>query len=240
MDERSWENRGAFTHSWRIHTWHNVPMETYSSSSSSNAALRAKYATTAWVYDILDAPWERMYRTWRPALVKGLEGTVLEAGVGTGRNLPFYPPTVDVLGIDLSPAMLRRAEKRRRHAACRVTLEQADATNLSHLADASFDAYLSTFMYCVMPDLLQPSALQEMMRVLRPGGRFRLLEMVYSEDPKLRRRQELWAPFVERVYGARFDRNTLRYLRGMEQVRITQTRFLHADTYLLIEGTILA
>jgi ubiquinone/menaquinone biosynthesis C-methylase UbiE len=87
-----------------------------------------------------------------------------------------------------------------------------------------------------MPDPLQPLAIAQFARILKPGGRFRLLEMVYSKNPRLRRRQELFAPFVERVYGARFDRNTLSHLRQATQLRLLNTRFLKHDTYLLIEG----
>src|SRR5262249_24094806 len=48
---------------------------------------------------------------------RGLSGRILEAGIGTGRNFPFYPPGSEVVGIDLSPAMLTRAERRRSMAA---------------------------------------------------------------------------------------------------------------------------
>ena len=88
-----------------------------------------------------------------------------------------------------------------------------------------------------MPDELQPLAVRQFARVLKPGGHFRLLEMVYSKDAKLRRRQEVIAPFVERVYGARFDRNTLQYVRDSRSLEVENTVFLKADTYLLIEGT---
>jgi hypothetical protein len=53
-------------------------------------ALQLKYDITAWFYDILDYPWERQYRNWRPQLVGDVRGKVLEAGVGTGRNLKYY------------------------------------------------------------------------------------------------------------------------------------------------------
>src|SRR5258708_37042196 len=87
-----------------------------------------------------------------------------------------------------------------------------------------------------MPDPLQPPTLAQFARILKPGGRFRLLEMVYSQIPRLRRRQEVFAPFVERVYGARFDRNTLSHVRPTPQLRLLNQRFLKHDTYLLIEA----
>lgn len=201
-----------------------------------NALLQSKYRLTAHLYDALDYPWERHYRRWRPRLVGDLRGRVLEAGVGTGRNLPYYGAAVDLLGIELSAQMLARAARRARRARCRVTLVQEDASVMESVGPGQFDWLVSTFMCCVMPDALQPQAIAQFARVLKPGGRFRLLEMVYSRDAGLRRRQEFFAPFVERVYGARFDRDTLGHLERSGTLRVTATSFLKDDTYLLIEG----
>lgn len=201
-----------------------------------NHHLRSKYQRTAWVYDILDYPWERQYRTWRPEILKDVSGYVLEAGVGTGRNLCHYPASVNLTAIDLSPGMLNAARKRARKASCAITLQVADATDMQQFAAHTFDWYISTFMYCVMPDRLQPRALAEMTRVLKPGGRFRLLEILYSQDRSLRLRQALLAPLVELVYGARFDRKTLDLVQALPSLKVTRTTYLKADTYLLIEG----
>lgn len=201
-----------------------------------NRALQAKYALTGWVYDVLDYYWERQYRRWRPALLGDLQGKVLELGVGTGRNLAHYPRGVDVLGVDLSERMLGAARRRAQAAVCQVRLSVDDAAVLSTVEDGSMDWVISTFMCCVMPDSLQPHAVRQLARALRPGGRFRLLEMVYSESPELRRRQERFAPFVERVYGARFDRQTRTHIDENPDLELTGVRFLKDDTYLLLEG----
>ncbi len=201
-----------------------------------NDFLKEKYRITAWVYDILDYPWERQYRKWRPELLKDIHGEVLEAGVGTGRNLKYYQRDVRLTGIDLSPAMLKKAEKRAKEARCHVTLKQEDATRLSSIPSNQFDWVFSTFICCVMPDPLQPLAIAQFIRVLKPGGRFRLLEMVYSKNPGLRKRQERFAPFVEKVYGARFDRKTLEYIQHSGALKLTSMRFLKEDVYLLMEG----
>jgi ubiquinone/menaquinone biosynthesis C-methylase UbiE len=87
-----------------------------------------------------------------------------------------------------------------------------------------------------MPDQLQPLAIDQFERVLKPGAHFRLLEMVYSKNSKLRRKQQLFAPFIQWVYGARFDRNTLEYLEKSSILKITKTYFLKEDIYLVIEG----
>lgn len=201
-----------------------------------NHNLRSKYQRTAWVYDILDYPWERQYRKWRPGILKDVSGSVLEAGVGTGHNLCHYPASVNLTAIDLSPGMLKAAHKRARKASCKIELKVADATDLKQFAKNTFDCYISTFMYCVMPNQLQPLALNEMARVLKPGGKFRLIEILYSRNRSLRLRQKLLAPFVEFVYGARFDRKTLSLIQAIPSLKVTRTSYLKADTYLLIEG----
>lgn len=200
-----------------------------------NRLLQAKYDVTAWFYDVLDYPWERQYRTWRPGLLADVRGQVLEAGVGSGRNLEHYPAGVSVLGIDICREMIRRAARRARSARCAVELRQEDATLLKSLPGGRFDWIVSTFLCCVMPGHLQPLAIRQFERVLKPGGRIRLLEMVYSRDPRLRRRQERFSGFVERVYGARFDRDTLGHLRRAERLRVVSTRFVKKDVYLVID-----
>lgn len=198
--------------------------------------LERKYRFTSRVYDLLDWPWERRYRRWRPDLVGDVTGRVLESGVGTGQNLRFYPPDVDLHAIDLSEGMLQRARRRARTASCDVTLRKADALDLAHLDDGSFDWYVATFLYCVLPDDLQPTALEEMARVLAPGGRFRLVEMLYSRRFFQRLVQRIMAPYVEWVFGARFDRRTLEHLEAAPGLEITGTRWLKEDTHLLLEG----
>jgi len=202
-----------------------------------NLKNRRRYGITAWFYDILDYPWELQYRTWRLGLLEDVQGHVLEAGVGTGRNLRYYRPGVDLTAIDLSPAMLRKAAKRcAADAVCKVRFVQEDATRMTAIPSASYDWVIAFFLCCVLPRELQDQAIGQIARVLKPGGRFRLLEMRYSDDPRLRKRQDFFAPFVAKVYGAGFDRHTLSHVQKSSELTVTETRFLKHDTYLLIEG----
>lgn len=61
-------------------------------------------------------------------------------------------------------------------------------------------------------------------------------DILYSKNPALRARQKFLAPFVELVYGARFDRKTLDHIHTIKSLKVTRTNYLKADTYLLIEG----
>src|SRR5947208_3889423 len=88
-----------------------------------------RYHRIAPFYDLLDRPFEgRRYRPLRPLLFQGLSGRILDAGVGTGRNFPFYPREATVVGIDISPAMLAQAERRLNEAAAPVELLGMDVT----------------------------------------------------------------------------------------------------------------
>lgn len=205
-------------------------------SHEKNLFLQKKYNLAAYYYDILDYPWERIYRKWRPKLIGDLRGKILEAGVGTGRNLEIYHEDVELVGIELSKQMLIKAEKRKKKAKCKVTLIHEDATVMQSLDSHQFDWIFSTFMCCVMPDEIQKHAIEQFGRVLKQSGRFRLLEIVYSKNKKIRKRQDLFAPFVETLYGARFDRDTLGHIERSSTLKITNTSFLKDDTYLLIEG----
>lgn len=111
-----------------------------------NRLLQAKYDITAWFYDLLDFPWERLYRRWRPALPSDVQGAVLEAGVGTRQNLRHYPADAIVTGIDLCRGMLQRARKRGRKATCHFVLAQEDVTTMKSIPSNSYDWLISTFL----------------------------------------------------------------------------------------------
>ncbi|MBT6207078.1 MAG: class I SAM-dependent methyltransferase, partial [Francisellaceae bacterium] len=188
--------------------------------------IELKYKWTSIFYDVLDYPWERLYRKWRKKLLSDMTGFVLELGVGTGRNFAYYNREANVTGIDISKHMLEIAKKRATSSNMRIKLVHDDATTLNSQLDNSYDWVFSTFMFCVMDDELQPEALEQIARVLKPGGKFRILEMVYSKNTKLLRRQQLFSRFVEKVYGARFDRKTLNYINDNPNLELSRISYL--------------
>jgi len=106
-------------------------------------------------------------------------GDVLEVAVGTGLNLEAYPPDIRLTGIDLSDEMLEIARARARELGREVALRQGDAQALP-FDDATFDTVVCTFGLCAIPDI--DTALDEMTRVLRPGGRLILVDHVASSS----------------------------------------------------------
>ncbi len=191
------------------------------------------YARVARLYDILDFPFEHgRYKPLRRQLFADLRGRILDAGVGTGRNMPFYPEGGEVIGIDLSPDMLAMAARRRARLGAEVELMEMDVLR-TDFPDNHFDAVVATFLFCVLDEDQQLPALKELARVCKPGGEIRILEYAYSKHPLRRLIMRLWAPWVRLVYGAAFDRGTERYIPEAGLEILTQC-FLHHDIIKLL------
>lgn len=129
------------------------------------------------LYDRLNAGSERRFvARHRSQLLGSLQGKVLEIGVGTGANVPFYPPTAEVIGIEPNPFMLRRARaKLARSGRSNITLQPGSAERLP-FPDQSFDYVVSTLVLCTVAD--PGRALAEIRRVLKPGGALHFIEHV--------------------------------------------------------------
>ena len=125
---------------------------------------------------------EACLRAWRRELLAPLEGRVLEIGAGTGANLPFYPRSLARLVLtDPDRHMQRRLEEASRAGGAAPPVEVAPATADALPFEAgSFDAVVSTLVLCSVPDLAR--TLDEVRRVLRPGGTLVFLEHVAAED----------------------------------------------------------
>ena len=139
-------------------------------------------------------------RAWRRELLADLDGVVLEVGAGTGANLLLYPPAVTrIVLTEPDPAMrrrLRRAVRRARDPRAVVSPAPADALPAD---DGSLDAVVATLVLCSVPD--PASALREIRRVLRPGGRLVFLEHVAATDRPdrftwQRRIEPFWSPLT--------------------------------------------
>jgi ubiquinone/menaquinone biosynthesis C-methylase UbiE len=196
-----------------------------------------RYQRIAAFYDLLDLPFERRrYRALRPLLFQGLDGRLLDAGIGTGRNCEFYPPAAIVSGIDSSPAMLARAHDRCPILAAAGRLYQMDVTALA-FPSASFDAAVASFLFCVLPDDTQVSALSGLGRVVKPGGLIRLLEYVRPQAALRRVVSRIWEPWIAWAYGASFDRQTERYIpeAGLELV---ESRYVVDDLVKLLTARV--
>lgn len=189
------------------------------------AVTKSRYDRIAPFYDLMEWFTERAaFREWRRLLWSRVPaGRVLEVGVGTGKNMPFYPSGARITAVDLSKRMLQRAETRAREMGLDVELQQMDAQHLT-FPDDTFDAAVTTFVFCSVPDPVR--GLRELARVVRPDGDIWLLEHVRVDRPLVGPLMDLLNPVVVRIVGANINRQTIENVRraGLEIVDVENLR----------------
>jgi ubiquinone/menaquinone biosynthesis C-methylase UbiE len=139
------------------------------------------------------------FAEYRRRLVTSATGRVLEVGVGSGFNLPFYDEAVSqVIGLDPSPRLLSKAQRATTRTAGRVDLLEGSAEAIP-LDATSIDTIVTTWTLCSIPEI--SVALAEMRRVLKPDGRLLFVEHGRSPDPRVTRWQDLLTPTWKRIAG---------------------------------------
>jgi ubiquinone/menaquinone biosynthesis C-methylase UbiE len=170
----------------------------------------------------------RDFAAYRGRVVPAAEGRVLEIGIGSGLNLPFYGRTVErLVGLDPSPKLLSMLGENLRGDTPSLQLIEGSAEAIP-LENNSVDTVVTTWTLCSIPDA--PRALREMHRVLRPTGRLLFVEHGLAPEPNVRWWQDHLTPAWKRVGGGchlnraiqslieaagfQFDRFQTGYMRG--------------------------
>jgi len=194
--------------------------------------IKRRYNRVAQIYDWLDKPMESfMFSEWRDILVGEVSGKTLEVGVGTGKNIPFYPEDVDLTAIDFSPAMLEQAREKFKDDPKNITFLEMDVEDM-RFEDETFDFVVTSCVFCSVPHPVQ--GLKEIRRVLKPGGQLRMLEHVRSSHEVIGKLMD-WLNFIPvNIWGANINRETVDNLKkaGFEDIKVTE---LWKDIVKLIE-----
>jgi ubiquinone/menaquinone biosynthesis C-methylase UbiE len=175
-------------------------------------ATKNRYGRIAPIYDFIEILPEMRYRSWRKRFWEIVQGELsrgsrlLEVGVGTGKNIPYWPQEIQFTAIDLTPGMVDRARRRAAKLGVEAEIMERDVQSLQ-VSDNCFDAAAATFVFCSVPD--PALGLQELTRVVRPGGSIFLMEHVRSTDPLMGKLMDLVNPIVRSLMGPSINRDTV-------------------------------
>ncbi|XJZ28024.1 class I SAM-dependent methyltransferase [Bacillota bacterium Lsc_1132] len=174
-----------------------------------NEKIKKRYNRVSGIYDMMD---KMMKEEWRKDLLAQVSGKVLEAGVGTGANLSYYPAGIQSLtGVDFSAGMLKIAREKlpNKQLPFPVDLIEADIQDLP-FPDNTFDSIVSTCVFCSVPDPIK--GLKELRRVCKPDGHIYMLEHMRSENKVAGVVMDVLNPITVRMWGANINRETVKNL----------------------------
>jgi ubiquinone/menaquinone biosynthesis C-methylase UbiE len=139
----------------------------------------------SWLLAVYEKPFHEETGSMKTERMKDLEGTVVELGPGNGINFRYYPKGVKVIAVEPNPYMHERLGE---HAKIYQTEVEVNACYLEdlQLEDGSIDAVVCSLVLCTVPD--QEGTLEEILRILKPGGRFVFLEHVAAADGSVKRK----------------------------------------------------
>ncbi len=180
--------------------------------------VRRKYDGFASKYDRTERPLEFLgLRRLRRRLLARASGKVLETAVGTGMNIPFYPPSCEVTAVDVSSGMVERARRKAAKHGLPVDFRLMDAETLEFDGE-TFDTIVNSMSTCTFADPVK--ALQEMGRVCKKDGRILLLEHGRSDGRILGRLQDWRADSYAKKLGCVWNREPAEMVRraGLEVI----------------------
>ena len=170
--------------------------------------IKKRYNRIAGVYDFMDQPMEMGFAKWRKKMLAKATGKTLEVGIGTGKNLPFYPKDVELTGIDFSEKMIEKARNKTNRPA-KTQLLEMDAEKML-FEDNTFDTVVTSCVFCSVPHPVQ--GLKEIRRVCKNGGKILMLEHVRSHKKVVGPLMDAFNFIPLNIYGANINRETYQNL----------------------------
>lgn len=190
-----------------------------------DTVTRAKWDRAAETFDLMSSrgpEWR-----WEPAKRKffsAMHGKILFLAVGTGLDIPFFPPGQDITGFDISSRMLEKARHRAEAYEGNLQLFQMDVHDLD-FDDGSFDQVFTSCTFCSVPDPVK--GLESLRRVLKPGGELRMFEHMGSRWFPFSLMMNLMTP-ISRIVGPEMNRHTVENVR-LAGFRIREVKNLYLD-----------
>ncbi|MGF7398569.1 class I SAM-dependent methyltransferase [Thermoanaerobacterium thermosaccharolyticum] len=202
------------------------------SSMNRTEIIKRKYNRIAKYYDLMESLMESSGgKRWRKMLWSEVSGnTILEAGIGTGSNILYYPEGKNIYGIDFSPKMVEIAKDKAKRYGKDVDIRVMDIENLE-FNDNTFDAIVTSCVFCSVPDPIK--GLKELKRVLKNGGKLFMLEHVRSKKLIIGTLMDILNPLTVNTWGANINRDTVKNLK-ISEFKILKEENLALDIMKLI------
>ena len=206
---------------------------------SKNNKIKKRYDRIAPVYDSLELLMEKgKMGDWRQNLWQKIKNKtdedgmrLLEAGVGSGKNIEYYPDNLEIFAIDFSPKMIKEAEKKAKKYNKNVNLLEMDIQNLN-FEDNYFDLIVTSCVFCSVPDPVK--GLKELKRVLKEDGRIIMLEHMRSQNKLVGKLMD-WFNWVSLyTWGANINRKTIENIKKAE-LELVEVNDLMSDIVKEIE-----
>ncbi|MCL7474486.1 MAG: methyltransferase domain-containing protein [Methanosarcinales archaeon] len=192
-----------------------------------------KYNRISYVYDLMESMVEFLkFRKWRRMVLSDIGGRVLDMGVGTGKNLNYYPGNSTVIGVDISPGMLEHAKKKAKDMD-NVSLLVMDGEHLA-FKDDSFDNVVTTFVLCSVPEPV--NALQELRRVCKLQGTITNLEHMRSEHVFIAFLEDVFNPVFTFIMGVNINRRTVENIKKAGLKVIEERNLGLGDVFRLVRS----
>jgi ubiquinone/menaquinone biosynthesis C-methylase UbiE len=197
-----------------------------------DSSTRKKWDFSAVFYDLMAWGPERRWAPRKRELFSSMHGKVLFVAVGTGQDIPFFPPGRDITGIDISPRMLAKARERAARYSGSLELREMDIHALE-FADQSFDQVVTSCTFCSVPDPV--AGLVALRRVLKPGGELSMFEHTGSRVFPFNLMLDVMTPIWKPI-GPEMNRDTVTNVKkaGFE---IRQVDNVYLDVVKIIIAT---
>lgn len=202
------------------------------SSTNRTEIIKRRYERIAKYYDLMESLMESSGgKRWRKMLWSEVSGnTILEAGIGTGSNILYYPEGKNIYGIDFSPKMVEIAKDKAKRYGKDVDIRIMDIESLE-FNDNTFDAIVTSCVFCSVPDPIK--GLKELKRVLKNDGKLFMLEHVRSKKLIIGTLMDILNPLTVNTWGANINRDTVKNLK-ISGFKILKEENLSLDIMKLI------
>jgi ubiquinone/menaquinone biosynthesis C-methylase UbiE len=196
-----------------------------------DTVTRDKWDKVAKSFDFLGYADDHRYGPYKRELFKKILGKTLMVAAGTGNDFKFFPPGLDVVALDISPKMLAKAAVKAARYDGKIELREADVCHLDY-ADASFDTVVTVCTFCSVPKPIV--GLQELRRVLKPGGQILMFEHVRSAIGAFGIVLDMMTPLTRKL-GPEMNRDTVGNVQKAG-FRLRRVSNVYLDIVKTIEG----